>query len=272
MKNVVVVGSFDDLRARQFRFLEEASKMGEVHAWVWPDAAVRRITGKPAKFSAGERVYMAQGLRFVKSARVASGQPAAHAVPGLDVLKPEIWAVTGVEAVEEKKAFCAGLGIELRVIPEKSLIDLPPAPQLEPRLARGRKVIVSGCFDWLHSGHVRFFEEASGYGDLFVDVGSDDNIRMLKGKGHPLLNQDTRLYMVLAVKHVKQAFIGSGFGWLDAAPEINRIKPDIYLVNEDGDRPEKQTFCEERGIQYLVLKRTPKSGLPRRDSTALRGF
>ncbi len=272
MKTVVVVGSFDDLRSRQARFLEEAAKIGEVHAWVWPDAAVRRIAGKPAKFPAGERVYMAQSLRFVKSARIAAGQPTAHALPGLEVIKPQVWAVMEGEAVEEKKAFCAGLGIELRAIPESSLLAIPPAPPLEPRLAHRRKVIVSGCFDWLHSGHMRFFEEAAGYGDLFVDVGSDNNIRMLKGKGHPLLNQDTRLYMVLAVKHVKQAFIGSGFGWLDAAPEIARIKPDIYLVNEDGDRPEKKIFCEERGIQYLVLKRTPKSGLPPRDSTTLRGF
>jgi cytidyltransferase-like protein len=272
MRTVVVVGSFDDLRSRQVRFLEEAAKMGEVQAWVWPDAAVRRITGKAAKFPAGERVYMAQSLRFVKGARVAAGQPTAHTVPGLDVLKPQVWAVPEGEASEEKKTFCDGLGIELRVVPDKGLADLPPAPPLEPRLARRRKVIVSGCFDWLHSGHIRFFEEASGYGDLFVDVGSDANIRMLKGKGHPLLGQDARLYMVLAVRHVKQAFIGSGFGWLDAAPEIARIKPDIYLVNEDGDRPEKKAFCEERGIQYLVLRRTPKSGLPRRDSTTLRGF
>ncbi|MDD8026428.1 MAG: adenylyltransferase/cytidyltransferase family protein [Acidobacteriota bacterium] len=272
MKAVAVVGSFDDLRARQVRFLEEAAKIGEVHAWVWPDAAVRRITGKPAKFSAGERVYMTQSLRFIKSAHIASGLPEAHAVPGLDVFKPQIWAVAESEAAVEKKAFCDGLGIELRIIPEKNLITIPPAMPLSPRLAHRRKVIVSGCYDWLHSGHIRFFEEASGYGDLFVDVGGDDNIRMLKGKGHPLLGQNTRLYMVLAVKYVKQAFIGSGFGWLDAAPEINRIKPDLYVVNEDGDRPEKREFCEDRGIQYLVLKRVPKSGLPRRDSTSLRGY
>ncbi len=272
MKTVAVVGTFDDIRSRQVRFLEEAAKLGDVHAWVWPDAAVRRITGKPAKFPAGERIYMLQSLRFIKSARVASGQPAPHAIPGLDVLKPQIWAVPEGEAGAEKAAFAGPLGIELQPIAEKSLRELPKAPPLEPRLARRRKVIVSGCFDWLHSGHIRFFEEAAGYGDLFVDVGSDDNIRMLKGKGHPLLGQDTRLYMVLAVKHVRQAFIGTGFGWLDAAPEIARIKPDVYLVNEDGDRPEKKAFCEERGIQYTVLKRVPKSGLPRRDSTTLRGF
>ncbi|MCX6559060.1 MAG: adenylyltransferase/cytidyltransferase family protein [Candidatus Aminicenantes bacterium] len=272
IKTVAIVGSFDDLRSRQVRFLEEAAKIGDVHAWVWPDAAVKRISGKPAKFPAGERLYIVQSLRFVKSARIATGSPTADAVPGLDVVKPQVWAVPEGEMNDAKRTFGAGLEIEVRTIPETDLIALPPAPPLNSRLARQRKVIVSGCYDWLHSGHIRFFEEASGYGDLFVDVGSDANIRMLKGKGHPLLGQDTRLYMVLAVKHVKQAFVGSGFGWLDAAPEISRIKPDVYLVNDDGDRPEKREFCEGRGIQYVVLKRTPKSGLPSRDSTSLRGF
>jgi hypothetical protein len=43
-------------------------------------------------------------------------------------------------------------------------------------------------------------------------------------------------------------------------------------VNEDGDRPEKRSFCETRGIRYMVLKRIPKKGLPKRVSTDLRGF
>jgi hypothetical protein len=59
---------------------------------------------------------------------------------------------------------------------------------------------------------------------------------------------------------------------MDAAPEIALIKPDIYAVNEDGDKPEKREFCREHSIQYLVLKRLPKPGLPARNSTKLRGF
>ena len=53
---------------------------------------------------------------------------------------------------------------------------------------------------------------------------------------------------------------------------MNRIKPTIYLVNEDGDRPEKRAYCEEKNIQYVVLKRLPKEGLPPRESSGLRGF
>lgn len=50
------------------------------------------------------------------------------------------------------------------------------------------------------------------------------------------------------------------------------IKPDIYAVNEDGDKGGKREYCAGLGIEYLVLKRTPAAGLPRRSSTDLRGF
>ena len=136
----------------------------------------------------------------------------------------------------------------------------------------GKKVIVTGCYDWFHSGHVRFFEEVSQLGELYVVVGHDANIRLLKGEGHPFYGQDERRYMAGSIRYVHQALISTGDGWLDAEPEIQRIQPDIYAVNEDGDRPEKREYCQAHGIDYRVLKRLPKEGLPRRQSTDLRGF
>ena len=84
--------------------------------------------------------------------------------------------------------------------------------------------------------------------------------------------QAERRYVVQSIRFVKQAFVSSGSGWMDAEPEIARIKPDIYVVNEDGDVAEKRSFCEAHGTQYVVLKRTPKEGLPKRQSVDLRGF
>ncbi len=59
---------------------------------------------------------------------------------------------------------------------------------------------------------------------------------------------------------------------MDAEPEIAAIGADAYAVNEDGDKPEKREFCRSRGLEYIVLTRTPAPGLPRRTSTDLRGF
>ena len=93
-------------------------------------------------------------------------------------------------------------------------------------------MIVTGCFDWLHSGHIQFFLDAAALGELYVVVGSDRNVRHLKGPGHPLRNQDERRYMAQAVRAVHRAEVSTGSGWMDAEPEIARIQPHLYVVNE----------------------------------------
>ena len=107
-----------------------------------------------------------------------------------------------------------------------------------------KKVFVSGCYDLLHSGHVEFFKEASQYGDLYVGLGSD---RTIVGYKHhrPLYPEQERLFMVKSVRYVKDAFINSGSGIMDFAPEVEKLRPDIFIVNEDGSSDEKRKFCEE---------------------------
>ncbi len=132
-----------------------------------------------------------------------------------------------------------------------------------------KKVFVSGCYDMLHSGHVAFFKEASQYGDLYVGIGSDTTINQLKGRS--TLNSDTeRLFMVKAIRFVKDAFINSGGGILDFEADMKKLKPDIFIVNEDGHSPLKEKLCKDFGVDYKVLERIPEAGLPVRSTTALR--
>jgi cytidyltransferase-like protein len=63
----------------------------------------------------------------------------------------------------------------------------------------------------LHSGHVAFFEEAASHGDLYVGLGSDQTIWGLKAR-KTINNNAERLYMVKAIKFVKDAWINSGSG------------------------------------------------------------
>lgn len=131
------------------------------------------------------------------------------------------------------------------------------------------KVFVSGCFDVLHSGHIRFFEEASQYGDLYVSIGSDKTVEELKHR-KPLYNEEERLYMVSAIRFVHQAFIAKGSGKLDFLQELKEIKPDVFFVNNDGDSPEKQAAIENLGIRYIVSNRIPKDLFPVRSTTSIR--
>lgn len=132
-----------------------------------------------------------------------------------------------------------------------------------------KKVFVSGCYDLLHSGHVEFFRQASQFGDLYVGIGSDDTILHYKGH-HTLYDENERLFMVKAIRYVKDAFINAGSGIMDFIPTVEALKPDILVVNEDGDHQDKRLFCKEHGIEYIVLKRVPSEGLEAHSSTAIK--
>lgn len=134
-----------------------------------------------------------------------------------------------------------------------------------------RKVFVSGCFDLLHSGHVAFLQEAASYGDLYVALGSDATVYDLKGR-LPVNSEAERLYMMQHVDCVKEAFISSGSGMLDFVQELRDVQPDIFVVNEDGNTPQKESLCRELGIDYVVLRRQPHVQLPPRSTTALRAI
>lgn len=134
---------------------------------------------------------------------------------------------------------------------------------------QSKRVFVSGCFDMLHSGHVQFLQTAAEYGDLFVSVGSDETIRELKGS-LPLYSEHERLQLVKALACVQDAAIAGGAGLLDFSEELERIGPDVFVVNEDGDYPEKRLLCRSLGTEYVVLPRIQAAGLPARSSTALR--
>ena len=139
----------------------------------------------------------------------------------------------------------------------------------EDQMMVKKKVFVSGCFDLLHSGHIAFLEEAASYGDLYVALGSDQTVYDLKGRA-PVNNQDERLYMLSSLSFVKKAFISKGSGMLDFKEEFNEVQPDMLIVNEDGNLQIKRKLCEENGVDYLVLKRLPRSGLEARSTTSLR--
>ena len=277
-RQVVVAGAFDDLRGRQIRFLEEAARLGEVTALLWADELMRRFEGTGPKFPQAERAYFLRAIRFVGRVvpveKVATGTSLMAAAVEAGGVQPEVMVVNEAQDSVVAKGACEARGIDYRVVREADLLGFPERPPqpLPASGARRKKVLVTGCYDWVHSGHVRFFEEVSAYGDVYVVVGHDANLRLLKGPGHPLFPQAERRYVVGAIRHVTQALIATGDGWVDADPEIRQLKPDIYAVNEDGDKGGKREYCAQMGIEYLVLKRIPAPGLPPRRSTDLRGF
>jgi cytidyltransferase-like protein len=270
-KQIIVCGAFDDIKSFDLRFLEESSKLGELTVLLWTDRNIEQITGKPPKFPIAERNYFLSAVRYVGRVVQLGGNVRNNELPVLVGLRPDVWADLGSPFQVARQKFCIANRMEHRVFSAKDLSGFPEPPPMLSATGK-KKVVATGCYDWFHSGHVRFTEEASAYGDLYVCLGSDANVRLLKGEGHPLLSEQERRYVVGSIKYVKQALITTGSGWVDADPEIRRLKPDVYVVNEDGDKGGKSEYCDMLGIEYLVLKRTPAPGLPKRSSTDLRGF
>ncbi len=263
----VVEISLDNLTSDDVRFLEEAAALGPLRVRIPSDALLAARTGAAPLFPAAERLFLAESLRFVAAAEIVD-RPVADALPQLAEAGERIAAL---EDDPHLRAAAEVRGVPFAVIGHAARSGFPVPDPADPPPGAAR-VVVTGCYDWLHSGHVRFFMDAASYGAVYAVVGSDSNVRLLKGPGHPLQHEDERRYMVGAVRSVHRCLVSSGTGWMDAEPEIDWIRPTHYVVNEDGDQPEKREFCEMRGIEYVVLQRVPHEGLPARSSTALRGF
>lgn len=129
--------------------------------------------------------------------------------------------------------------------------------------------MVSGVYDMLHSGHLAFLQEAAAYGNLYVCIGNDNNVFALKGRSN-VQPQEERKFMIEALRCVHECRINSGMGIIDFITELEEIRPDYFIVNEDGHTPGKEALCRRYGIEYKVLKRVPHEQLPPRSTTSLR--
>ena len=75
------------------------------------------------------------------------------------------------------------------------IINVNDAIELAQKLNKENKkiVITGGCFDILHIGHIKLFDESKKKGDfLFVLLENDNSVRKLKGEGRPINPQIER--------------------------------------------------------------------------------
>ena len=114
------------------------------------------------------------------------------------------------------------------------------------------RVMASGVFDLLHSGHLHFLEEAKKLGDeLIVVVATDKTVR--EKKHEPITNEDMRLKMVSALRPVAQAVLGKEG---DMYEIVSELKPDIIALGFDQTHDEEQIAKDlaERGIDAQVVR------------------
>ena len=120
----------------------------------------------------------------------------------------------------------------------------------------GKKVLVGGCFDVLHPGHIILLEKAKKLGqELIVLLESDRKVRQLKGVNRPVHNQKARAKILKALRCVDRVislpFLPNDNKYVDL---VKKIKPDIIAVTKGyGDTTAHRKIAKLIGADFKLV-------------------
>jgi rfaE bifunctional protein nucleotidyltransferase chain/domain len=117
-------------------------------------------------------------------------------------------------------------------------------------------VLVGGCFDILHLGHLLFLEAAKKEGNiLIVLLESDANIKKRQGNNRPINNAHSRQIIVSSIKSVDYVIPLKGVtSDLEYDRLMSQIKPDVVAITEGDSQTEKRKIqCEETGTKLKTV-------------------
>lgn len=116
-----------------------------------------------------------------------------------------------------------------------------------------KTVAISGGFDPLHVGHIRYIHEAKKLGDKLIVILNGDTF-LLRKKGYLVFKAEERTELLLALKDVDEVFVYDSEKD-DVCEALEYIQPDIFA--KGGDRrpggvpiPEVET-CKKLGIEVI---------------------
>lgn len=123
------------------------------------------------------------------------------------------------------------------------------------RAANKKIIFTNGCFDLIHVGHLRTFNEAKKMGDLLVvGINSDRSVKALKGETRPLISEQERAELISALKPVDYVII---FDEMNASRLLDTIKPDVYVKGGDytlDNLPEKDSIIRSKiEVKFIPL-------------------
>jgi D-beta-D-heptose 7-phosphate kinase/D-beta-D-heptose 1-phosphate adenosyltransferase len=205
------------------------------------------------------------GNRFVPAPSVTAGDPCGAG----DRLAASV-AVALASGSDVTDAVSAGVAAASEYLAAGGvtalLADEGPAPVRVPgadrdamrvvhdvRSAGGTVVATGGCFDLLHAGHARTLSAARALGDcLVVCLNSDDSVRALKGPDRPIMTQDDRVELLLALDCVDAVVV---FDEQTPDEALRRFRPDVWAKGGDytaSELPETATLGEWGGRVVTV--------------------
>ncbi len=179
---------------------------------------------------AGDTVMATLATVFASGNNLTNSMHCANEAASIVVRKVGTSTVSKSELEQQLKAAMRDKGFaSMKVDEVKDLVKLAQE--------KGEKVVITnGCFDILHSGHVRYLNEAAKQGDrLIVAVNSDESVNILKGDSRPIVDLESRMELLSALSCVD---------WVvpfnEETPEklICYLEPDV-LVKGGDYKPEQ---------------------------------
>ncbi len=135
------------------------------------------------------------------------------------------------------------------------IVNIEEAAKVSQKLRAEQKsiVLVGGCFDVLHIGHLEFLKGAKKLGDvLLVLLESDETIQKLKGSKRPINTQEDRAKMLEALEMVDFIVPLPPFSNKDYDSLTNSIKPAIIATTKgDTARHHKERQAREIGAEVV---------------------
>jgi rfaE bifunctional protein nucleotidyltransferase chain/domain len=121
----------------------------------------------------------------------------------------------------------------------------------------GTVVATGGCFDLLHTGHVRLLRRARDLGDaLVVLINADESVRAIKGAGRPVVPAEDRARVLAALGCVDGVAV---FHETSPAAALERLQPDIWVKGGDytGVELPEADVVQRHGGEVVLLPTVP---------------
>jgi D-beta-D-heptose 7-phosphate kinase/D-beta-D-heptose 1-phosphate adenosyltransferase len=179
---------------------------------------------------AGDTVIAVLGLGLAAGLSFKTAVVLANTAAGIVVGKVGTATVTREELARALEQPADGTGSKHKTVQELA--------ELSRKLHNDRQriVLTNGCFDLLHTGHIKLFAASKRLGDvLIVALDDDDSVKRLKGADRPVISAAERVGILSALDCVDYVVV---FATHELGNVIKSIRPDVLTKGSNYDSEE----------------------------------
>ncbi len=198
------------------------------------------------------------GDRFAVAAAIALADGTGPLLAATDAVTAASQFVSAGGAAAVSSVLPMPGGIDLST-DSAAVTGMKPVLALAGRVRNrgGTLVAAGGCFDLLHTGHVRLLRRARDLGDaLVVLLNSDQSVRQIKGDGRPVVPAEDRARVLAALGCVDGVAV---FDETSPAAALERLRPDIWVKGGDytGVELPEAEVVQRHGGEVVLLPTVP---------------